>query len=198
MAAYDNLRYNPQWLSDEVCKAVTGIGQSKKSLYTNKDMTILEYKHCLMFNGINLAFSEPDVIDRCIVLELSEIKPENRKTEKEILQEFDKMKPGMLRQIFDILSKAIVIKKDIKIKNLPRMADSTVWGEAFARAMGYKENEFLTAYCNNIKFQNAEVIDSNPVAFAIKKLVEKLDLENASTNTILFEGPPLKLLESFE
>jgi hypothetical protein len=74
------------------------------------------------------------------------------------------------------------------------MADSTIWGEAIARAMRYKENEFLTAYCNNIKFQNAEVIDSNPVAFAIKKLVEKLELEKESTNTTLFEGPPLELL----
>lgn len=47
-------------------------------------------------------------------------------------------------------------KKDIKIEGLTRMADSTIWGEAIARAIGYKENEFLNALRNNIKFQNAD------------------------------------------
>ena len=53
------------------------------------------------------------------------------------------------------------------------MADFAIWGEAIARALGYKENEFLKAYYNNIGFQNNEVIESNPLAFAIKKLVEE-------------------------
>ena len=43
------------------------------------------------------------------------------------------------------------------------MADCAIWGEAIARAMGYKENEFIQAYYNNIKFQNAEVVDSSPL-----------------------------------
>src|SRR6476659_4307501 len=83
MSIYDNLKYNPKWLSDEVCKAITGIGQTKRVLFTVEDDKVFEYKHCLLFNGINVAFSEPDVIDRSISIELSEIKPENRKTEKE-------------------------------------------------------------------------------------------------------------------
>ena len=208
MAPYDNLKYNPKWLSDEVCKAVTGIGQTKRVLYTVDEDKIFEYKHCLMFNGINIAFTESDVIDRSILIELSEIKPEHRKTEKEILQEFDKLKPKILRYIFDTLAKAIVIKKDIYIKNLPRMADTTIWGEAIARAMEYKENEFLNAYYNNIKFQNAEVIDSNPVAFAIKKLVEntvdsrreETDLSKSKDNIDkpIFIGTPAELLKRLD
>jgi|tagenome__1003787_1003787.scaffolds.fasta_scaffold20912639_2 hypothetical protein len=57
-------------------------------------------------------------MDRSIIIELSEIKPENRRTEKEILQEFEKLKPKILKYILDILAKAIVIKKDINI-NIP-------------------------------------------------------------------------------
>ena len=70
LAAYDNLKYNPKWLSDEACKTITGIGQTKRVLYTVDEDKIFEYKHCLMFNGINVAFSEPDVIDRSILMEL--------------------------------------------------------------------------------------------------------------------------------
>ena len=31
------------------------------------------------------------------------------------------------------------IKPTVKLNDLPRMADFAVWGEAIARAMGYKE-----------------------------------------------------------
>ena len=70
------------------------------------------------------------------------------------------------------------------------MADFAIWGEALTRALGYKENEFLKAYYNNIGFQNNEVIEFNPLAFAIKKLVEY-----ASETMIIFEGTPSELLE---
>jgi len=82
------------------------------------------------------------------------------------------------------------------------MADSAIWGEAIARVMGYKENEFLNAYYKNIRFQNAEVIDSNPVAFAIKKLVENilLDKDDNSTksNQPIFIGTPAELLKKLD
>ena len=120
LAAYDNLKYNPRWLSDETCKAITGIGHTKRVLYTNDEDKIFEYKHCLMFNGINIAFSEPDIIDRSIPIELYEIKPEHRRTENEILEEFNKLKPKILKQILDTLAKSITIKKDINVKILAK------------------------------------------------------------------------------
>ena len=172
LAAYDNLKYNPKWLSDEACKTITGIGQTKRALYTIDENKIFEYKHCLMFNGINVAFSESDVIDRSILIELPGIKEENRRTENEIMEDFHRLRPKILKQIFDILAKAITMKNGIKLKRKPRMADFVIWGEPISIAMGHKENEFFDAYYNNIKLQNSEVIDSNPVAFAIKKFVE--------------------------
>ena len=80
------------------------------------------------------------------------------------------------------------------------MADSAIWGEAISRAMGYKENEFLDAYHNNIRLQNAEVIDSNPVAFAIKKFVENATASddgafNFNSNNPIFKGTPAELLD---
>jgi hypothetical protein len=205
LAAYDNLKYNPKWLSDEACKTITGIGQTKRALYTIDEDKIFEYKHCLMFNGINVAFSESDVIDRSILIELPGIKEENRRTENEILEEFHNLRPKILKQIFDILAKAITMKNDIKIKSKPRMADFVIWGEAISQAMGHKENEFLDAYCNNIRLQNAEVIDSNPVAFAIKKFVEQVlsandgaFSSNSKPNNLIFNGTPAQLLHELE
>jgi hypothetical protein len=86
------------------------------------------------------------------------------------------------------------------------MVDFTIWGEAISQAMGYKANEFLTSYYNNIKYQNAEVIDSIPVAFAIKRLVENI-LSNSGVNSsnhkndhdkAIFIGTPSELLNRLD
>jgi hypothetical protein len=52
------------------CKAVTGIGQTKRKLYTNDEDVVYEYKCCLGFSGINICLTEPDALDRSIVIEL--------------------------------------------------------------------------------------------------------------------------------
>jgi hypothetical protein len=57
MAYYDNLKKAPGWLSDEACKAVTGVGSTKRKLYSDDDNIVYEYKRCLGFSGINTALS---------------------------------------------------------------------------------------------------------------------------------------------
>jgi hypothetical protein len=54
------------------------------------------------------------------------------------------------------------------------MADFAVWGEAISKAMGYKDLEFIKIYYDNIGKQNAEAIESNPLAQAIEKFVYDL------------------------
>ena len=48
-------------------------------------------------------------------------------------------------------------------------------GECIARAMGYKELQFISAYYDNIGKQNIEAIENSPLAQAISKLVRTSD-----------------------
>ena len=52
------------------------------------------------------------------------------------------------------------------------MADFAEWGEAIARALGYKPLEFMDAYFENIGEQNIEIIEANPFADAISKFID--------------------------
>jgi hypothetical protein len=176
-SVYDNTKYVPKWLSDEVCKAVTGIGQTKREIYTVDNDKVYEYKHCLVFNGINLAFSEPDVLDRSIIIHLNEIDDKDRMTEEDILQEFKILKPYILKVIFDTLPRAMGIKDDVKNRlkktgGIPRMSDYVVWAEAISQALGNKEGDFLDAYYENLSFQNQEVIESSSVAKIVFEFME--------------------------
>jgi hypothetical protein len=169
IAYYDNVKNTPRWLSDEACKAVTGIGQSKRKLYTDDDEIVYEYKRCLGFNGINISLSEPDALDRSMMIELDRISKENRKVESDIMKEFMQLRPQLLGYILGILVKALQIKRTIRLSTLPRMADSALWGEAIARALGYGNLEFIQAYYENIGRQNIEAIEANPLGLAIAK-----------------------------
>lgn len=76
------------------------------------------------------------------------------------------------------------------------MADFAVWGEAILQSWGYQEGKFLKVYYDNMGRQNAEVIDSNPVAFAIRKLVEEWSRSlSPSSSNIVFDGTPTTFLD---
>jgi hypothetical protein len=168
---YDNLKYIPNWFSDEVCKIVTGVGSTKRKLYSDDEDIIYELKRCLGVNGINISLTEPDALDRSILIELERIDDGNLE-EKEIINKLLEIRPQILGYIFDVIVRAMQIKPSLKIRNLPRMADFALWGEAIARAMDYKENEFLSLYKQNIGQQNIEAIEFNSLATAIVRLVE--------------------------
>jgi hypothetical protein len=172
VAYYDNVKRPPKWLSDEACKAVTGIGQTKRKLYSDDDDIVYEYKRCLGFNGINISLTEPDALDRNLMIELDRVTKENRRMEANIMAEFLKLRPRLLGCILDILAQAMQIKHTLELNDLPRMADFAIWCEAIARAMGYKDLEFIHAYYDNIGKQNIETIESNSIAQAIEKFVD--------------------------
>jgi Bifunctional DNA primase/polymerase, N-terminal len=192
LAFYDNVKHVPYWLSDEVCKAVTGIGQTKRKLYSDDDDIVYEYKRCLGFNGINISITEPDALDRSILIELNRVAKEDRKLESDILAAFENIRANLLGYIFDTIVKSLSIKPSILLQDLPRMADFAVWGEAIARAMGYKPMEFINAYNENIGRQNIEAIESNPLAQAVDKFVDSWYKEG---QVLFWEGSTKEALE---
>ena len=164
---YDNLKYIPGWLSDEVCRGVTGAGGSKRVLYSDDEDFLYDYRRCFGFNGINLVLTEPDVLDRSITIEQDRINPINRVQEKLMMSKFYELRPQLLGYIFDILVKALQIHPTLKLESLPRMGDFALWGEAISRAMGYRELEFINAYDENTGRQNVETIENSPLGQVI-------------------------------
>lgn len=106
------------------------------------------------------------------MIELERIRRENARQETEIMEQFYRLRPGLLGYIFDILVKALSIKPTVVLEDLPRMADFAIWGEAISRAMGYPDMKFIDAYYNNIGRQNIEAVELDPLGQAIS-LFEK-------------------------
>lgn len=167
-APYDNLTVMPTWASDTFCKAVTGGGLSIRELYSNDDDMIYNFKRCVGLNGINPAARRGDLLDRTILIGLEPIPNEQKKTDQEIDEAFDKDKPYILGGILGVLSKALVIYQTLDVKGgYQRLADFNKYGCAIAQALGYTQEDFIKAYAEKVESQNEEAINANPVSIAI-------------------------------
>ncbi len=188
LAFYDNVKYIPYWLSDEICKAVTGIGHTKRELYSDDNDIIYEHRRLISINGINVALTEPDALDRSIFTELPDIDDIMRREKEELLVEFEKIRSKLLAYIFDIVVKALQMKPNLKLTRLPRMADFAKWGEVISRAMGYDDFTFLEAYAENRNQQNVVAVNENIIGSVFVKFYRDYEAKNKVNST--FVGSP--------
>lgn len=191
---FDNVSHISDEMSDLICRAVTGSGFSKRAHYTNDEDFLYKFKRCIGINGINLATTRPDFLDRSLVIKFKRIEESARRKEEDIKKEFETLRPFVLGYIFDTLVKVLKYKEENKgkeiLKNgLPRMADFAEWGEIISRCLGNKENEFIEAYGENRLDQNDEVIEASPVAEAVLLLMTERD------QGFIWEGTPTKLYQ---
>lgn len=206
--SFDNVSHIKNWISDELCRAVTGGGNSKRRLYTDDDDVLYKIMRCIAVNGINLGADKSDLLDRGLIIQLQRIPKDRRRKVKDIWREFGEIKPELLGYIFDTLCKALRFQKEggVELNELPRMADFAEIAEIISRTMGYPEGAFLSAYYKNIGMQTQEAIEANPVALCInlfmrdrsewagstKELYEELEkiAEEQKINTARMEGWP--------
>jgi hypothetical protein len=168
LIVFDNISSIKPIISDALARVSTGDSFSKRALYTDDDDVVYQLQRPVMLNGINQVISQSDLLDRSILLEMKRIEPSKRKTERDFWREFEVQKPFILGAIFDTVSKAIKKFPDVKLDELPRMADFAKWGYAIADSIdGYTGQDFINAYNRNIDNQHDEAINSNPVGLAV-------------------------------
>lgn len=186
---FDNISYLPSWISDTLCRSISGEGFSKRALYTDDEDIIYQYKRCVGLNGINAPPKKPDLLDRSVLLGLERISRKERTEEKTFWQQFEKDRSKILAGIFETISSAMKIVETVELKEKPRMADFARWGEAISQSLGYAENEFLRAYFNNIDSQNTSAIENHILGEVVLELMEEKNK---------WKGTATQLLEKLE
>src|SRR6185436_14733598 len=109
---YDNISTIRDSISDQLCRAVSGSGSSKRALYTDDDDIIHTFKRIVGFNGINLGATKPDLLDRGLIIELERIDETRQLKPEDLMKQFEELRPQLLGYIFDILVKVLNWKND--------------------------------------------------------------------------------------
>lgn len=168
----DNLTTLPDWLSDAICRCVTGEGFSKRELFSDDEDMLYSFLRCVGLNGINLVPSKPDLLDRAVILPLERIPNHQRRTEREFWDQFQADKPQLLGALFTAMSRAMALFDSVQVAQYPRLADFAHWEAAVALALGASEQAFLASLGANTRAQTSEALEASPVAQALLKLME--------------------------
>lgn len=154
--AYDNLRVLKQWQSDLLCCASTGGSEPMRILYTTSDVKETNLKSCIALNGISVIATEPDLLDRTILIELTRIPDDEYEPEESLYRRFHNTLPEILGAIFNTLSKALNLYDSTDSFPHTRMQDFAKYGYCIAEALGGYGDQFIQAYQENKKRSKQE------------------------------------------
>ena len=172
LVTLDNVSNLPNWLSDAICRAVTGEGFSKRQLYTDSEDIILTFRRVVALTGIEVVAQRADLLDRSILLPLTPLTQEKRRSESEVLAAFTLARPGILGALLDILSGVLRVLPSIHLERMPRMADFARVGVAVEQVVGWPEGTFLQAYNANVASQHEEALDGSLIGGAIRAFMQ--------------------------
>jgi hypothetical protein len=168
---YGNITKLSDDQQDWFCIGATGGGFNKRKLYTDDEEIVKRFLVSIRLNGINVAGSNPDFLDRVILVVLRNIPPDKMLSDDEWEDRLEIESPNALGAFLDALSKAIGIFASINLKERYRLGAFCKWGEAIAQGMGSKSGEFMKAYkANRLKVSKAS-IELNPIGQAIVEMI---------------------------
>ncbi|WP_199831780.1 ATP-binding protein [Streptomyces sp. ERV7] len=170
----DNVSTVPDWLSDALCRAVTGDGIVDRALYTDDDVVVLEFRRVLAMTTIDAGALAGDLAERLLTIELQLIPDHRRREEAELDRAYADAHPAILASLFDLLAKVLKALPDIELSERPRMAD-------FARVLAAVDHvtgwHTLDSYKSATADAVADVLDGEPFAQAVVDLVDKAGAE---------------------
>src|ERR1019366_2784949 len=92
IVCFDNLSHLPEELADAACRLATGGGFGGRELYSDHDEAIFDATRPMVFNAIpDLGAARPDFLDRAVIVEFLDMKPEMRRDEAQFWRDFEEL-----------------------------------------------------------------------------------------------------------
>lgn len=179
----DNVSTIPEWLSDALCRAVTGDGLVRRQLYTSEQLSVLSFRRVIMLTAIDPGALRGDLADRLLTVDLERIPPHRRRLDHELERRYLQQRPTILGGLFDLACQVLAVLPTIDLDQYPRMADFAEVVAAVDQVLG---TEALATYVGQSHRLAEDVVEADRVAAAVRALVER---------TGGFEGTAAELLE---
>jgi len=123
VVALDNISAVPDWLSDTLCRAVTGDGDVRRQLYTDGDLVVFAFRRAVIVTSIDIGSANGDFVDRLLAINLDPISDTQRVTDSSLWPVWNRVHPRVLGALLDLASKVKALLPSIKLDSRPRMAD---------------------------------------------------------------------------
>jgi hypothetical protein len=196
VVALDNVSRIEPWLSDCLCRAVTGDGLVRRALYTDSDVSVIAFRRAVLINGISLTGLRGDLADRLIRVELEQLPDTERLDEADLGAKWEQAHPAVLGGLFNLAVAVLSALPGVQLERRPRMAD-------YARILAAVDKVLETAGLENYLGQReqiaAEVVEDDAVATAIAAMAAKLaePWEGTAKDLLALLRPPDETAEGW-
>lgn len=172
---FDNLSGLSANNSDVLCRFSTGGAFSIRANYTDDEELVFEYKRPVILNGIYDIITKPDLGSRSIIIHLPSISEKERKTEKDVFQDFSADYSKLFGYLLKGLRSGLINFESVKVPNSPRLADFVKLMGAAEEGLEWETGSFIRAMNYNQRNAVLHSLDNNPLAVVIWKFVDSLD-----------------------
>lgn len=157
---------SPQ-MQDALCTLATGGGFATRTLYTNKDETVIQVKRPTVINGIVPVVTAHDLIDRCVTVDLPKI--DDKIEEREVIARFEARRPMLFGALLDLFASALQVLPGVSIDKdrRPRLVEFARLGMAVAKVLGMKPEMFLDQFAASRAEAVDRTIEASPAASAL-------------------------------
>lgn len=177
IVAIDNIsRISPD-LSDALCRAVTGDGMKKRTLYTDSGITVSAFKRAIILTSIDTGAIRGDLGERLLLIPLETIPDAERRSDTDLAELYNRNAGQILGGVLDLVSRVLAKLESIEIKALPRMADFAKVLGAIDEIMGWTT---LTNYLESLQSIEIDLVNTDEVAIAVITYFAKLREQNES------------------
>lgn len=178
----DNVSTIPAWLSDTLCKGVTGDGLIDRALYSDDDVSVLSFRRLIALTSIDTGSLASDLSERMLTAEFLPIKGDQRRTDAEVKKAFNQAAPGIRAALLDLLCRVLAELPNTHLSELPRMAD-------FARILGALDTvmgwDTLATYKAASEVSSADLLDAKPFTSAVADFVDQKGSWTGSISELL-------------
>ena len=189
LVGLDNLSKIPDWLSDSICRAVTGDGDVRRKLYTDGEHAVFAFRRCVCLNGIDLGSMRGDLAERLLPIQMEVIPESKRITEEEVRNRWEEVHAGILGAILDLTAEVIRLLPFVELASQPRMAD-------FARILAavdmVMDTSGLEHYIAKQKTIALDSLSSDPFVLALADMLSNFTGTSAELLALLAPDKPPK------
>jgi hypothetical protein len=164
----DNVSEIKPWLSDALCRAVTGAATVYRSLYTNDSPHVVEFQRCVLLTAISTGALRGDLGSRLAQFEMLPIPGAERQQLRNLEQRFEQARPQILGALLDLLVKTLEVLPTVNPATMPRMADFAV---VLAAVDQVRDTNSVGLFASNQTSISEDVVDSEPLGEALIKLL---------------------------
>lgn len=178
----DNVSVIPAWLSDTLCKAVTGDALVDRALYSDDDVSVLSFRRLLALTSIDTGALASDLSERMLSVEFLPIKGDQRRTNSEVKQVFTRSAPNIRAALLDLLCQVLAELPTTQLAEMPRMADFARILAALDTVMGW---DTLDTYLRASEVTTADLLDAKPFTSAVADFIDQQGEWTGSVSELL-------------